>query len=45
MALVGGRGGHSASPGFPGCGGFFGVSPTIFDLHLNDLLSEALLSM
>ena len=37
-----GRGGHSASPGFQGSGGLFGVSPTIFFLYLKDLPSEAL---
>ena len=40
-----GRGGHSASPGFQGSGGLFGVSPTIFFLYLNDLPSQALSSM
>ena len=40
--VTGGCAGWSTSPGFPGCGGLFGVSPTIFILYSNDLLSKAL---
>ena len=31
-----------ASPGFLICGGLFGVSPTIFAIYSNNLLSQAL---
>ena len=39
---TGGCAGWSVSPGFPGCGGLFGVFPSIFVSYPKDLASEAL---